>query len=108
MKRLMLLLFTVLVLTGGISAQSMDSKKVHYNAHSEVIVDSTRIAEMDEMPIYNPKSNAKIRIMRPPADLYYDMPIIGLNKLPDLRKNSLQKWPGNVGKNQKADTAESK
>lgn len=72
-------------------------------------------SSLASMPIYNPKNiDAKLRIWKPEG-LIFNMPVIGDRGKgdseylsPNLGKNLFQKGPGNIPKDEKADSTEQK
>ena len=117
MKRLALLFGMLMIgVTMNLSAQDIDAPIAEQSVDTLIVSDTLETSQLAQMPIYNPQSNAAAQVYNPPEDIHYNMPILGqqdttesaLENLPDLGKDLPQQWPGDINKDQKADSTERK
>lgn len=70
-----------------LTSDSLNLNKLDKNV---LIFKNKQITTIPNMPIYNPKVDAKIRIYRPTKDIVYNMPIFGNKEASQLRMKNFK------------------
>lgn len=71
-----------MTIPNAVTSDSLNFNKLDKNV---LLFRNKQLTTVPNMPIYNPKIDAKIRIYRPTEDLVYNMPMFGNQESSNLR-----------------------